>query len=293
MLYDIAIINDTLAYAVGDIMLKDSTGQIDPILYNFASWNGSTWMIRRIPYNYNGIQTYQHIPWVYEVGANDIWFGNSTHWDGTQFQNISIGNSVFYGVGTNKMWGTKSNLYAVGDKGTMAQYNGGGWQKIQTGTSLHVWDIFGSRETVLAVASNPGESYDTKILQINGSTVKPLSTDPIHWPLSSVWFVPGHYYVVGRGIYEKHSLFENIWHQDSVDSDNFFNCIRGNAWNDFFVAGGYGQLLHFNGKSWRSYRNVLALQSGRMGNIAVKGNLMMGVGSLGSKAVVFIGRRQN
>jgi hypothetical protein len=35
-LYDVAIINDKLAYAVGEIRLKDSTGQWDPAIYNLV-----------------------------------------------------------------------------------------------------------------------------------------------------------------------------------------------------------------------------------------------------------------
>ncbi|OYV84951.1 MAG: hypothetical protein B7Z63_06175, partial [Ignavibacteriae bacterium 37-53-5] len=51
----------------------------------------------------------------------------------------------------------------------------------------------------------------------------------------------------------------------TVDS---FSSIRGNAWMDIFVAGGYGQLLHFNGKSWRSYQDVLGLKQGGIASIA-------------------------
>jgi len=38
-LYDVVIINDTLAYAVGEMYLRDSTGQINPQAYNMAKWN--------------------------------------------------------------------------------------------------------------------------------------------------------------------------------------------------------------------------------------------------------------
>jgi hypothetical protein len=291
--FDVAIINDTLAYAVGKFFIYDSTGRLDPRLYNFAIWNGYQWKLKKIPYDYNGIQTYQYIPWLYEVDENDIWLGNSTHWDGKQFQNIDIGISIFFGVETYKMWGTKNNLYAVGDNGTIGRYNGTGWQKMQSGTNLNIYDIFGFGSTVLAIASNPFESLDKKVMQINGTTVTQLSTDSIHGPLNSVWFVPGHYYVVGQGIYEKNSLVDNAWHQDRANTVDFFSCIRGNAWNDIFVSGGFGQLLHYNGKSWQSYQDAIGLQGGSIGNIAVKGNLMMGVGSLGSNAVVIIGTRRD
>jgi hypothetical protein len=42
--YDVAIINDTLAYAVGELYMKDSLGQDDPHAYNVARWNGRQWL---------------------------------------------------------------------------------------------------------------------------------------------------------------------------------------------------------------------------------------------------------
>ncbi len=183
------------------------------------------------------------------------------------------------------------SVYGFGTFGTIVFYNGTAWEILANTSNLNVQDIYGNGGTVLAVTSYPGESLDKQILQINGITITQLPTNGIPWPLSSAWFVPGHYVVVGQGIYEKTSLSQSVWQQDSVDTVDFFSCIRGNDWNDLFVAGGYGQLLHFNGKSWQSYQNVLGMQSGAIARIAVKGNLMIAVGDLGSKAVAIVGRR--
>jgi hypothetical protein len=40
VLYDIAIINDTLVFATGAIYKRDSLGNWGPILYNLARWDG-------------------------------------------------------------------------------------------------------------------------------------------------------------------------------------------------------------------------------------------------------------
>lgn len=61
MLNDVAIINDTLVYAVGEIYLKDSTGQEDINPYNLVRGNGSAWTIVRAPYYYQGQPHYQRI----------------------------------------------------------------------------------------------------------------------------------------------------------------------------------------------------------------------------------------
>ena len=304
-LYGVDVLNDTLAYAVGDMYLYDSSGQIDPSSYGVATWNGEKWSLRRVyAENQSGyVENIRPIFGITSFSPKDVWFsdGNAYLWNGRDSLLKPYWISGYPGnpspvlgpsQGVGHFSGTSDrNLYGAGINGGLAWYNGDAWQKLSSGTSLSFQDIYGNDGTVLAVASIPGESLDKAILQINGTTVTQLSTAGIQWPLSSVWFVPGHYYVVGQGIYEKTSLSQSTWQEDSVDTVDFFSCIRGNAWNDFFVAGGYGQLLHFNGKSWRSYQDVLGLQQGGIASIAVKGNLMIGVGYLDSKAVAFVGKR--
>jgi len=143
---------------------------------------------------------------------------------------------------------------------------------------------------VLAVASNPYAGYDREIVQLNGTAATSLSDNGISWPLSSVWFVPGHYYVVGQGIYEKTSLSDPIWRRDSVDTTDYKFSIRGNAWNDILVAGSF--LMHYNGKDWKSYKDETTLpQSGGYSKVAIRNNLMIAVGSDGGHAVAVVGRR--
>ncbi len=293
-LYDVAIVNDTLAYAAGAVYLNDSTGQVDPNAYNLAIWDRGTWELSRLQfYTFQGQQytgSYPtHAVWGFNPSDILVASDNSqiTNWDGKSQSGVT-----WLPVSIDKVWAANTtNIYTGGDLGQIGFFNGNTWQKLESGTSLYFQDIYGSGGTILAVASYPGESPDKDIMQISGTTVTQLSTNGIQWPLTSVWFVPGHYYVVGQGIYEKTSLSQTVWQQDSVDTVDFFSCIRGNAWNDFFVAGSNGQLLHFNGKSWQSYQNLLGLQSGGISRIAVNGNLMIGVGYLGSKAVAFVGRR--
>ena len=48
-LFDVAIINDESAIAVGEIYVYDSTGVVEPDPYNAARWDGSTWHLEKIP----------------------------------------------------------------------------------------------------------------------------------------------------------------------------------------------------------------------------------------------------
>ena len=68
--------------------------------------------------------------------------------------------------------------------------------------------------------------------------------------------------------------------------------IRGNAINDVFACGAFGDMLHYNGISWISYRQQIGFQSGSYGNIMVTNNLVIAVGVKNQQAVITIGKRQ-
>jgi hypothetical protein len=295
-LYDISIVNDTLAYAAGAVYKEDSSGNWGINPYNLVKYDGIQWNLKQVKVSFYGNTIVVPLQGVNAFSSTQIWLAGSLPIYGSDstWQMYDLRTTLNPNIDVSKTWGVNpQQMYFVGLSGSIVSCFNGNWQKITSGTTLNVQDIYGSNSTILAVASNPGESLDKQILQINGTTVSQLSINPIQQPLSSVWFVPGHYYVVGQGIYEKTSLSDPVWQQDSIDTVDFFSCIRGNAWNDFFVAGGYGQLLHFNGKSWQSYQNVLGMEKGAIARIAVKGNLMIAVGQLGSNAVAIVGRRQD
>ena len=86
MLSDVAIVNDTLAYAVGGVYLKDSTGQFDPQPYSIAKWNGKTWESIKLFNDAGYILT--QVRGIYFNTLNDIWLaaGSIYHWDGTSPQ---------------------------------------------------------------------------------------------------------------------------------------------------------------------------------------------------------------
>ena len=146
-LYGVATMNDTDIWAVGEIYLNDSTGHVDVQPYNVATWNGNKWTLRQIPYNYQSQPIYNPIHCIFAFNPSDIWLGNLVHWDGQSFGNVDIGTSIFYGIGFNNMWGSPSGqLYVVGNQGTIGYSpdHGGSWQKITSGTTLRLNDIYSS-----------------------------------------------------------------------------------------------------------------------------------------------------
>lgn len=150
ILYDVAIINDTLVYAVGEIYLKDSTGQIDPLLYNMAKWNGKKWEITRLKVNYKGNLITPSLNAIFAFSSTDIWLsaGVPIHGDGntwTQYHLFDMGVLTQNDGSIVKMWGKNSgDMYFVGNKGTIVRYTNNSWQKVESGTNLPINDIWGS-----------------------------------------------------------------------------------------------------------------------------------------------------
>ena len=297
VLYDVAIINDTLTYAVGEMYLNDSTGQIDLQPYNIAIWDGRAWNLQRIPYNYQGQVFYSPIHSVFAFNSDDIWFEAGIHWDGHQFETIPL--NIDFPSHVNRMWGNSSNnLYIVGNNGLIAHNINGSWTKIASGTTLQFNDIWGgynaktSQWDILAVCSQ-NYPLGRAIYSIKGNSAAQISTNPIQYELFGVWFAPNqHYYVVGDGIYEKNSITDTAWKNGPTDITRYATTkVRGNNVNDVFVVGAFGEFLHWNGVSWRSYIGQTGLADGSYASVAVQGNIVVAVGANNAQAVITMGRR--
>jgi len=302
VLYDVAIVNDTLAYAVGEMYLNDSVGQIDPQPYNLARWDGKAWRLQKVPYYYQSQAFYGSIYSLLAFNASDIWFGigNMIHWDGQIYNPVELPSSVWGPHRITKIWGSSSrDFYTVGDGGSIAHYNGSGWTKITSGTTLQFNDIWGGYNSkagqwdILAVCSQ-NYPFDRAIYSIKGNSAAQISTNPIQYELFGVWFAPNqHYYVVGDGIYEKNSITDTAWKNGPTDITRYATTkVRGNNVNDVFVVGAFGEVLHYNGSTWHSYISTTGLVNGSYSAIAVRNNLAIAVGANSPFAVVAIGKRE-
>jgi len=298
VLYDVAIINDTLVYAVGEIYLRDSLGQLEPTLYNLAVWNGKAWNIIRVPYYYQGQPFYNAIQAVYAFVRNDIWFaGNGViRWNGQQYIPMEIPSSVWGPNRINKIWGSSSSdLYIVGDNGSIAHYDGLGWQRLESGTSAGLFDVWGHADlstghaTILSVASSAEE---TKILSLSGVA----ANDTLAWPpserLSGIYMSNAFtVYVSNAGVWRHNN---SGWKQTpGLPQNIFFTGVRGTAENNLFAIAWRGMLAHSNGVGWRVYTEISADYN--FDALAVSQNLIVAVGFTGGlfadKAVAIIGRR--
>jgi hypothetical protein len=306
-LSDVAILNDSLAYAVGRLYFHDSLGNWDPNAYNLAKWNGNSWELLRIEFRticgQPGFTPYPTKA-ILAFSPTEVWIAmhgdQVARWNG-ELQLTAECLPVSFVALT--MWGASTtSVYVAGNGGNILYYNGSTWQKVESGTTPAIQDIWGGvnakigETEILAVASEPYTSTDRKILRITGTTVSELSDAGIDWALGGVWFTPGSGYFVsgGGGIWEKSSLSDAQWLRALEGSGltvQYLDAIRGNGMNDVVAAGANGDLLHFNGRTWRNFRDQTGLSYGEYYSIAIKGDLVIAVGEDLTRGVVAVGRR--
>ena len=285
-LYDVAIINENDIWAVGEIYMNDSLGNPDPVPYNTIHWNGTDWELKKIKYLVNGSYIIPVIHSVFSFGKNDIWFDSFIRWDGTSFKDIPFTISFSHNI--NKLWGVNSSdLYAVGDEGNIAHFDGIKWTKVQTLTDYNFNDISGYKdqygsEIILTVAN---KNYISKIFSVNNFTI----IDTLDWNnntwINSCWINKYKLYVCGRGIWK---YVNNSWSAEEGLPDYNYKFIRGSGANNLFVIDSQSHISHFNGLSWEMYDQSTdyffeSISTGEK-VVAVTGNYQ-------GRALIKIGRR--
>ena len=292
-LNDVAIVNDTLAYAVGEVYLNDSTGQPDPYPYNFAEWNGSKWELKKINVNFRGTKITPPVDGIFTLSEKDIWLVGSLpiHGDGENWIMYDLRISIDPNLSLSKAWGSNSNnMYFVGVKGNIAHYSKGIWQKIESGTTLNITDVYGSpySSDIYASLYNTSSSLaGHDLLKItNNNRVYNLTTPNNLYEASSLWVDNKDIlFIVGSGLFRK--AYGN-WEEINEFKMKSLTGIKANGLNDIFVIGST-RSGHFNGKTWTIY-NELNFPSGLYYAIDFKNNIVI-AGYDGTRAIITVGKR--
>jgi hypothetical protein len=299
-LYDVVIINDTLAYAVGQIFVRDTAGQLESPPYCLAIWNGTRWQLNRL--YYNGGLPISIVRGICVGGPGRVWLasGSVFSWDGVSSEARISFSRLDYPEPTpfvTKIWGTDNSVYGAGNGGTIVYFDGSMWHRLESGSTLDIRDIWGGIASktgelqVLAVASN---DVDRAVFSIRGMTVSRIVDSGLPSNLRSIWFVPNeNYMIVGQGISQSNSLSNLYWSVDTIGgiTSNVSERVRGSGQNDVFVVGNFMEMVHFNGFTWYNYRNEIPFAYGALGGVAIRGDLAIAVGRVGQAAVAVVGRR--
>lgn len=300
--WDVAIINDTLAYAVGAVYFMDSTGKLDPIVYNMAKWDGFSWTAYRVYYNYQGSQYISTLRAIDEFSPTDYWVGSTQpmRWNGNSWQQFDLTSTTFNGY-INKIWGTSGyNVFIVGTNGSVAHFDGNSWQKIESGTTTDLQDVWGSSDgkTVWACGSTADGFHSVLLKCENGqwrtlwSRDGAIAASPFGYTVGSVWRSSSTYVTTDHGIYRLDNDTTNI--KAIGGYPGFFARLRGNAENDIVAVGRESIIWHYNGVSWKQIQSGSSTQF--LESCAIKGNTIMAVGydaaGFSSRALIYVGKRE-
>ena len=305
VLRDAAILSDTLVYLAGDVYRLDSLGNYDPDAFNLVSWNGSTWNPMRIPFL--GPCSAVDYPPLYAIWA----FSNSrilltnggsiVTYDGTSASMDCGMNSLLAGAMT-KIWAfAPSDIYAVGNSGTIVHSANSTWQKAESGTTVDLQDITGTADgsSIWACGYSSDLSQSALIHSAGGawSTVwssQTPSTPPYGQLVLTVWAGSANLYVGATdGVYRA-PLDGSTVPQRVLALPSVPHRIRGSGENNIAVACDDGSVWHYNGATWKQL--VPPEQLKPLYGIAVSANLIVAVGfdatTTNWRGRVVVGRRR-
>ncbi len=318
---DIFVIAQDDIWAVGEIHTaetdrwnEDSTKWIPP--YNAAHWDGEKWTLVHISPEFRGNKITPEIEGVFAFSTNDIWFsagGAPVHWNGVTYTMYHLWDMGVLGQtdgGVTKIWGRSSyDIYFVGRTGSIAHFNGTSWTKIESSTKIKLTDVWGSPEGKSIWACGFDEVKGSVLLKnsTNGfetvvayNASNPHGQNQISYAFQSIWaYEPDTVYVasVGRVYrtpldYSSYAL-EMIWYDYKNQSGypNEIKSIRGTTSKDLFIAGYQNEILHYNGKDWYKYDELLT-DSGYWYALSLNKNIIAAGGwSSQQKALIAIGTR--
>ncbi|MDZ7767257.1 MAG: hypothetical protein U5K00_23055 [Melioribacteraceae bacterium] len=207
------------------------------------------------------------------------------------------------------MGNSTSSIYAVGDNGSIAHYNGTSWRKIESGTDLTLSDVYGNNYNSVYISG-------TDISTVSGVLAKWKFNPVFLWsriPVSSMkvnslsnfmensrqfglmkkeQFIPAETfsYWNRRGEWDYvRNLPENYIEAEIRECTTVvsFPSIRGNSSNDYIIAGDRNTLRHYNGKTWKQLGMAYDPNSRYIWyEVEQKDNLIVAVGRNAGKAII-------
>jgi hypothetical protein len=273
-LYDVAIIEENNIWAVGEILVAD-TSVNGYTTYNAIHWDGSQWELKRITVDFRGNLITPPLEGVFAFSNTDIWFVGSlpVHGDGENWIMYDLRTTVDPNITVSKAWGSSSSdMYFVGRNGNIARYLNGKWSRIESGTEISLSDIYESNTNEIFISGTDNLNVKGIILKnLDAMSFTTLITSEIitenelfsklYGSLSSVWVDNNNTLYTGGNILFSYkfdrwdyvrSMPENfIGGNQNTYYRGFIHSIRGNNRNDYWVVGDRNTVRHFNGFNWK------------------------------------------
>lgn len=251
---------------------------------------------------------------VYGLTDSMIWFSGENHlteWDGHHFiYHVFDGDSLPYWNATlYAVWVTPDGreVYGVGDGGTVIHRKPDeSWETMVSGTTLRLTSIIGFSSREIYASGTNGSTNEGIVLTFDGTAWKeiahsfyPASSDTTKL-VGALMRVGGEsgdsLYAVGGFFYKRD---RDRWILPNAPCNSLdgptpcggFRDVIGGTWNNMWIAGDYGDILHYTGEHWKQLAQFYDLSSDlRLVGLQVFPNDVFIVGSDHTSAVIMHGR---
>lgn len=285
IVHDIAIINDTLIYAVGRFYEKDSSVSTQSAS-NIAVWNGKKWSFKRVlveipieppfPPAYAFSELYS----VSIINENTLLFSDRsdvlTIWNRTS---DSVVKYYHVPISIQTTWiSNKGEIFGAGVNGTIVLNNA--YQLIMLDSMNHVLitDIYGKHDGSDVWFTGYSLSGKCEVLRYSNGVLNkiydmstPKPGDFLTWYIGTVWI--GKYNVFlpsASGVVHKFSFIKSTASVENAKLQYFPYSIRGTGENNILLLSEYANLYHFNGSTWKHLGDIMNLNIGPYGGVELK-----------------------
>ncbi len=316
-LSDVFAINDTDVWAVGQLYKTDSTGKIDTDNpYNAVHWDGKEWQLLRIPIaSWSGRIFSYNITSVFAFDTSTIWMfsdgGGYARWNRgkwvTSYLKEADGSIL-------RIFGfSNDDIYFSGSNGAVTHWDGKAFTKQNSGSKdpYSIIDIYGTEKNgikELWAIAQVRDQVKSKLLkytpinaswQIVWSNEDNIGTDqPYRGNIQSIYpYAPGYYFIanedpfISNNIYEHRSEWGAIAKKTSANVPLFPYRVRGSGRNNVFVVGDRMMVTHYNGDTWKLYRELMTSYASPLVSLSVLPNSIYAVGYDGVYGVILAGKR--
>jgi hypothetical protein len=207
--------------------------------YTYHRYNGTVWSV--LPGNPFGVAA------LFGFGPNDVFAVGQVmrRWNGTAWTELNAPTSA----ALHDVWGSgTSNLFAVGNAGTIVRFNGTAWTTMSSPVTTALRAVFGTGATAVYAVGDGGV-----ILRYDGTTWTAM-TSPVATQLTGVWFAgPTSGFAVGVGGLLRYN--GTSWTVDNTLNTNgqVLRRVWGTSSTDVYVSGTGGFTAHFDGSGWTAH----------------------------------------
>jgi hypothetical protein len=237
------------------------------------------------------------------TGTSDtnIWIGNAgavNHWNGKTLAIYVFNGDSLPNVQQNftGIWiAPDSEIFCVCDGGSIVHRSvSGKWETMATPTTLALTSIVGFSPSNI-YACGGYSNYQGILLHYDGtawSEDSAAKASNIYSTIGNIYSVygdsPDSLFVVGNAIMHRKGT---AWDDRTPPQQQYYaESVHSQGWNDVFVSGFYGMLLHFDGDHWVSYNNIPINSQTAIINVFNIGGEVFGVGSTNGQAYFLHGQ---